>query len=165
MLTDIEKIRQLAAVMAELGVTEIEVEEEGLRIRLSKQAASALVAQWPPAGAGAAPLPQPSLAPGTAVATSSPQSPTASEAAEPNGDCRTIESPLVGSFYRAASPDGEPLVQVGDRVTVGTPVCVLEAMKVMNEILSDVEGTVIEIPVQNGEPVEFGQVLFYIRPA
>ncbi|MDR0728278.1 MAG: acetyl-CoA carboxylase biotin carboxyl carrier protein [Puniceicoccales bacterium] len=156
MLTDIEKIRQLAAVMAELGVTEIEVEEEGRRIRLFKQAASSLVAAWPPAG--------------PEVATSSPQLPMASGAAEPregcpHGDCRTIESPLVGSFYRAASPDGEPLVQVGDRVTVGTPVCVLEAMKVMNEILSDLEGTVVEIPVQNGDPVEFGQVLFYIRPA
>ncbi|MDR3143572.1 MAG: acetyl-CoA carboxylase biotin carboxyl carrier protein [Puniceicoccales bacterium] len=150
MLADIEKIRQLAAVMAEVGLTEIEVEGEGGRIRLSKQAALTSVATWPPTELESTPLPKPSTASGTS---------------SPYGDCRTIESPLVGTFYRAATPDGEALVALGDRVAIGTPVCILEAMKVMNEILSDVEGTVVEIPVQNAEPVEFGQVLFYIRPA
>jgi acetyl-CoA carboxylase biotin carboxyl carrier protein len=160
MAMNIEEIRKLAEVMAEIGVTEIEIEEEGRRIRLSKQ--SSMATLLPSALATFAPSAEISN-----VTSATPQLKEATvlsgKAPDCHTDCRTICSPMIGTFYRSASPDSEPLISVGDKVTVNTPVCILEAMKVMNEILSDLDGTIVDILVENGEPVEFGQVLFYVK--
>jgi acetyl-CoA carboxylase biotin carboxyl carrier protein len=160
MAINIEEIRKLAEVMAEVGVTEIEVEEEGHRIRLSKQ--SSMATLLPSALATFTPSAEIS---NVTSATSQLKEATilSEKAPDLQADCRTICSPMIGTFYRAASSNSEPLVSVGDKVTINTPVCILEAMKVMNEILSDVDGTIVDILVENGEPVEFGQVLFYIK--
>jgi acetyl-CoA carboxylase biotin carboxyl carrier protein len=101
------------------------------------------VAQATPAAAAAAPA-------------------ASSSAKETNGV--EIPSPMVGTFYRSPSPDASPYVEVGDRIGKDSPICIVEAMKVMNEIKAEVEGEILEILVQNGEPVEFGQPLFLIRP-
>ncbi|MDR2420165.1 MAG: acetyl-CoA carboxylase biotin carboxyl carrier protein [Puniceicoccales bacterium] len=162
MAMNIEEIRKLAEVMAEIGVTEIEIEEEGRRIRLSKQ--SPMATLLPSALATFTPSAEISN-----ITSATPQLKEATILSEKvpdlQADCRTICSPMIGTFYRSASPDSEPLINIGDKVTVHTPVCVLEAMKVMNEILSDVDGTIVDIPIKNGEPVEFGQVLFYVKAA
>ncbi|MDR0445137.1 MAG: acetyl-CoA carboxylase biotin carboxyl carrier protein [Puniceicoccales bacterium] len=164
---NIEEIKRLAKIMTEVGVTEIEIEEKGYRIRLAKQSPIPSITALAPSSFTAITTPTeiPSLA---SAPTSSPvpEIPTMSLAkdSEPHQNCQTISSPMIGTFYRSASPESGPLVNIGDTVKVNTPVCILEAMKIMNEILSDVEGTIIDIPIKNGEPVEFGQVLFYVQP-
>jgi acetyl-CoA carboxylase biotin carboxyl carrier protein len=160
MILNIEEIRKLAEVMAEIGVTEIEIEEEGRKIRLSKQSygttllPSAFATFGPSAEISNITSATPQLKEGTVLSE---------KLLDLHADCQKICSPMIGTFYRSASPDSEPLVDVGDKISVRAPVCILEAMKVMNEILSDVEGTIVDIPVENGDPVEFGQVLFYVK--
>jgi acetyl-CoA carboxylase biotin carboxyl carrier protein len=164
---DIEEIKRLAKIMTEVGITEIEIEEEGHRIRLAKQPPI-------PSTTTSAPSSFTAITTSTEIpnpASTSISSPTSEARAipfasdfEPYQNCQTISSPMVGIFHRSASPESGPLVNVGDTIKVNAPVCILEAMKVMNEILSDVEGIIVDIPIKNGEPVEFGQVLFYIQP-
>ena len=95
--------------------------------------------------------------PGSATAPSS-------EAASPPSKTVAISSPMVGTFYRAPAPDADPYVEVGDRVDVGQTVCIVEAMKLMNEIESEVRGTIVKVLVENSQPVEYGQQLFLIEP-
>lgn len=111
-------------------------------------------------GSGMVPVMQ-VAAPVAAAPVAAAPAPTApAPAAAPTKDFRAIRAPIVGTFYRAASPDAAPYVKVGDRVRKGQVVCIIEAMKLMNQIESDVEGTVAEIVVENGQPVQFGQDLF-----
>jgi len=136
-------------------VTELEVDdaEKGLRIRL-KRGSGDEVAATPTVQVlgGAAPAAAP-------VAAEAPAAKEPEEAAEVEG----INSPMVGTFYRSSSPDADPFVRVGDRVEEGMVVCILEAMKVMNEIQAETSGEISEVLVENGEPVEFGQPLFLLR--
>src|SRR5205823_1945740 len=97
------------------------------------------------------------------VAASAATAPAPAAAKEARG--LEIPSPMVGTFYRSPSADASPYVEVGDKIGKDTPVCIVEAMKVMNEIKAEVEGEILEILVQNGEPVEFGQPLFLVRPS
>jgi acetyl-CoA carboxylase biotin carboxyl carrier protein len=146
------EIRRLADLLREYGLTEIEIEREGVRVRLRRE----------PAGAASAPTAAATSAPGTqgeAVATAMPVAPAASQA-----HLLTIESPMVGTFYRAPSPDAQPFVREGDRVKKGQVVCIVEAMKLMNEIESKVAGRVIKVLVENAQPVEYGQPLFLLEP-
>jgi len=136
-------------------VTELEVDdaEKGLRIRLKRGPGDDLVG-----------APTVQVLGGAAAVPASPPA-EAAEVSEPAAqeDANNISSPMVGTFYRSSSPDADPFVRVGDRVEEGTVVCILEAMKVMNEIPSEVSGEVAEVLVENGEPVEFGQPLFLLR--
>ena len=140
-------------------VTELEVDdaEKGLRIRLRRGASD---------GAHATPTVQvlggaaPAAAPAAVPATPDPASPAPPEEAPA---AEAINSPMVGTFYRSSSPDADPFIRVGDRVEEGTVVCILEAMKVMNEIQAEKSGEIAEVLVENGEPVEFGQPLFLLR--
>ena len=136
-------------------VTELEVDdaEKGLRIRLKRGGGEDAVAAPTVqvlGGAAAAPVP----APAEDLEASEP-----ADQEEANG----ILSPMVGTFYRSSSPDADPFVRVGDRVEEGSVVCILEAMKVMNEIQAETSGEIAEVLVENGEPVEFGQALFLLR--
>jgi len=150
---DLAELKRLVALMKANDLGEVEMEEEGRRVRVvrgGRVVEAAPVAAAQPAAAAPAP-----------VASAGPAAPAAAK--ESLGV--EIPSPMVGTFYRSPSPDASPYVEVGDRIGKDSPICIVEAMKVMNEIKAEVEGEILEILVQNGEPVEFGQPLFLVRPA
>jgi acetyl-CoA carboxylase biotin carboxyl carrier protein len=153
---NIKEIKVLVELVNKSDLTELKWEHDGEKITLRKEkeiitsVASAPVAVAP-ALAAAAPLAAP-VAPGTAA-----------EAAAPSSNYKEITSPMVGTFYAKASPDADQFVSVGGKVAEGQTVCIVEAMKLMNEIESEVEGEVVEICVKDGTPVEFGTVLFKVK--
>ena len=159
---NIEEIRELIQAVCESGVTELELERTGVKIRIRKESSSTQSDSSPltvesSVGGIRQPLPE-------AAAAETPASPATPAAAAAGPDLHLTRSPIVGTFYRAAKPDADPFVQVGDPVDSETVVCILEAMKLMNEIEAGVVGEIVEIYVNNGEPVEFNQALFGIRP-
>jgi acetyl-CoA carboxylase biotin carboxyl carrier protein len=139
-------VRELGALAAELGLHEIEVDRGGLRVRVRRGA--------PAAATVAMPLP--------VAATIAAGSPVADHV--PADHHTTIEAPMVGTFYRASSPTADPYVREGDVVKQGQILCIIEAMKLMNEIESKVSGRIVTILVENGQPVEYGQPLFVVDP-
>lgn len=144
-------IEKLAKIIADTGLTEISLEDGEQAITLRKDVVVAPVA--PVAATVAAPAPAAASVPASAVAESKP--------AEKKGT--PITSPMVGTFYKSPSPDSEPFVTVGASVNKGDVVCIVEAMKMMNEIESEVSGKIVEVCVEDGQPVEFGQVLMYVE--
>ena len=140
--------RRLAAVINELGLSEIEVESAGLKLRVQRAAAAAVAA--PPVANAAPAVAVPERA---VVADAAPPTPSVS-----------IEAPMVGTFYRASSPTAEPYVREGDMVKEGQILCIIEAMKLMNEIKAEQDAVVRTIHVQNAQPVEYGQLLFELEP-
>jgi oxaloacetate decarboxylase alpha subunit len=156
---EISRIRSLARAMSEGDLAELEIEDtnSGLRVRLRRGGEPA---------PGAAPQHAPSHAPAAPAAAVHAPAPSAAPAAAPRPAADTVPftSPMVGTFYRSASPEAEAFVDVGSRVGDDSTLCIIEAMKVMNEIKAEIRGTIVEVLVQNGEPVEFGQPLFLIRP-
>jgi acetyl-CoA carboxylase biotin carboxyl carrier protein len=158
---DHRELKRLVQLMNENGLVELEIEQEGSRISLRKAgayAAAPVYVQGPGSGAPAPAIP-PAAAGGAAL-------PAAGEGpgAPPPG-ARDVLSPMVGTFYRRPSPEASPYVQVGDRVGKDTVVCIVEAMKLNNEIKAEMEGEVLEILVEDGQPVEFDQPLFRVRTA
>lgn len=155
----VERVRQLIQIMAENDLAELEVEEPELRIRLRKN----LPVQYVPPGLDYTQLQQP---PGFRPALQTPAEADSGAQAPPKEEKLVeIASPMVGTFYRASSPGADPYVTIGSEVDPDTVVCIIEAMKVMNEIKAEVTGTIVEILVQDVEPIEFGQVLFLVAPA
>ncbi len=155
---DFEEIRNLVRLMGEYNLTEVKIESDGCNIcfkRGDDNAAALIPAVAAVPAVAAAPAAIPSAAPAPVAA--------APAAAAPAAPAKTIDSPLVGSFYRSASPDAPPFVQVGDTVNPDTVVCIIEAMKVMNEIKAEKSGVIKEILVENAQPVEFGQPIFVIE--
>jgi len=146
-------IRQLIRLVQRTGIGELEVTSGGRTIRIS---AAGVMRQAPSPGEAFAAAPTPS-------ARSSSDAKAAETAVADKSVA--ITSPMVGTFYRAPAPDADPYVEVGDMVEVGQTVCIVEAMKLMNEIESEVRGRVVQILVENSHPVEFGQKLFLIEPA
>jgi acetyl-CoA carboxylase biotin carboxyl carrier protein len=142
----VELTRRLAAVLAELGLSEVEIESGDVRVRVQR----ASVAAAPAAPASAAPAGAPAERPLVADV--------------PAPTLVTLEAPMVGTFYRAPSPAVDPFVAEGDVVKEGQVLCIIEAMKLMNEIESKVAGRVARILIENGQPVEYGQPLFLIDP-
>jgi acetyl-CoA carboxylase biotin carboxyl carrier protein len=147
------EIRRLADLLRDYGLSEVEVEREGVRVRLRRELL---------------PLASPSASPdgSRAPAAAAPSTAPVAAAAPGGGEARllTVEAPLVGTFYRAPSPDAAPFVRDGDRVKKGQVVCIIEAMKLMNEIESKVAGRVVKVLVENAQPVEYGQPLFLLEP-
>ncbi len=161
---DLGQLERLLSFMSDHGLEEFEYAHGDLRIRLKKaipqpsaapllalpmaQAAppQVVVAQAPPAAPAAAPAPV-----------------AAAPAAAPAADEHIIKSPIVGTFYAGASPEAGPFVRVGDRVEAGQTVCIIEAMKLMNEIEADISGEVARVLIENGQPVEYGEPLFALR--
>ncbi|MGD0335788.1 MAG: acetyl-CoA carboxylase biotin carboxyl carrier protein [Candidatus Omnitrophota bacterium] len=146
---NIKEIKEMIALMNESGLVELEVEKDGMRIRLKKTSSGTEVFSGPLV-IEKGNLPQ--QAPGTEIIK---------EAA-----VKTVEirAPMVGTFYRAPSPEAPPYVEVGQVIEAGQVVCIIEAMKLMNEIKSEIKGKILEILVDNAEPVEFGQPMFLIEP-
>ena len=134
-------------VIAREAIEELELEKSGVRLRIKRSSNHAVAHAAAPA----------------AVATSAPPPPVPA-AAEIEEELFYIKSPIVGTFYQAPSPNVEPFVSVGDFVEKGSVICIIEAMKLMNEIESEVAGEIVSILVDNGQPVEYGEKLFAIRP-
>ena len=147
-----KEIKEVLQLMKDFDVCEFELEKEGLKVRLKKQMAGdvALESYYPAAHAG---LRLPASQGGPAAL---PAAPAAEEA-------HAVKSPMVGTYYGAPAPDQPPFVTVGQKVNEGDVLCIIEAMKLMNEIKSEINGTITEILVVNGRPVEFDQTLFKIR--
>jgi acetyl-CoA carboxylase biotin carboxyl carrier protein len=157
---NMEELRELIGLLRENGLAELELENEGFRVRLRRESAASEPVSYaaapppPPAHAPAAPAPAPTPAhPGTQATT----------AASQDQDLHIIPSPIVGTFYRSASPTADPFVKIGSNVEPESVVCIIEAMKLMNEIQAEATGEVVKIYVENGQPVEYGQPLFGIR--
>ena len=151
-----DELRELIQIIEESEIEEIEISHWWKKIRISKRA-SGIPA--PPAPAAAVPPPAP------APAAADKREEGASAPEEETSDLVPIKSPMVGTFYAAPAPDADPYVRVGDSIRQGTVVCIVEAMKLMNEIRSEGEGRLVKILVENGQPVEYGQTLFLLSPA
>ncbi len=156
------KIRKLIRIVEESNIDELEVTSWGRKIRITRKvnhqnphSSSHLIVNQPPPveRVTAAPVKE---EPAISVKVTKPE--------EAEGNLSSIKSPMVGTFYRAPAPGAKPYVDVGQIVSAGQVVCIVEAMKLMNEIESEVAGRVVKIPVENGKPVEFGQTLFLIEP-
>lgn len=150
---NMDELQSLAALVNEHGFTDFEFENENIRVRLSKQVTVAVA----PAAAQAV------AAPTAAAPIAAPASEPAAEAADPDAGLHKITSPIVGTFYRSPGPDKAPYVSEGSNVSADTTVCIVEAMKLMNEIQAEVSGEIVKIYVENGQPVEFGQALFGVK--
>ena len=151
---NLKEIKEIIALMNENNLNEIEIEREGLKLKLKKSAGGeGLVVS--PTHYAVESLPAPQAVPAAIL--------TASGAADVSKDNKDIKSPMVGTFYRAPSPEAEPFVEVGQTVEVGQVVCIVEAMKLMNEIECDVAGEVVAVLAENGQPVEYGERLFAVR--
>lgn len=144
---DIRKVKKLIELLEESGIAELEIKEGEESVRISRQSAVTQYAAPALAAAPAAPVASPAAAPLPAT--------------EPRG--HHVKSPMVGTYYGAASPTSEPFVKEGQQVNVGDTLCIIEAMKMMNQIESDKSGTISKMLIENGSPVEFDQIMFIIE--
>lgn len=144
---ELERIESLLKLMQEYGVAELGIEEDDNSVHLRLMEAGVAAAPAAIAAPVAAPVAAPAAAP----------------AAQPAAAYTEVKSPMVGTFYTAPKPESPPFVKVGDRVSPGQTLCIVEAMKLMNEIEAEVSGTIREILIDNAQPVQFGQVLFHIE--
>jgi acetyl-CoA carboxylase biotin carboxyl carrier protein len=161
---DLGQLERLLSFMSEHGLEEFEYAHGDLRIHLKKAVASASSA--PSRALSAASQSSVATTPARAETTRAESEPVAAPApaAVPADDLHVIKSPIVGTFYAAPNPESGPFVKVGDTVQAGQTVCIIEAMKLMNEIEADISGEVARIMVENGQPVEYGEPLFALRP-
>ncbi|MBI3447814.1 MAG: acetyl-CoA carboxylase biotin carboxyl carrier protein [Acidobacteria bacterium] len=162
---DSKELRELMEYLSRSNFAEFEIERDGLKLRLVKESAKAPAA--PPQQVFMpfpAPTPSPSpAAPATGAANPAAAATTATAKAGDSGEIYQVTSPMVGTFYRSPNPAAPAYVEVGAVVKKGQAICIVEAMKLMNEIESEVAGEILEIPVANGQPVEYGEVLFRVR--
>jgi acetyl-CoA carboxylase biotin carboxyl carrier protein len=157
---NVREIKDIMAAFAKNELTELNLEKEGFSLNLKKE--QPVIQQTVmPVQQSVAPLPQPVSVP-QEQADSSVDAKGEEEIDEAN--LIIVNSPIIGTFYRASNPDAKPYVNVGDNVSKGQVLCIIEAMKIMNEIESEVEGTIVKIYAKNAEAVEFGQKLFAIKP-
>jgi acetyl-CoA carboxylase biotin carboxyl carrier protein len=161
-MIDLDWIRNLIDMVDGSGIDSLEISRFGTRVRIAKSPpVTVSSANAGPPAVASAPAGAPARDPGPPVA----QEASGGAGGEVESNLAEVTSPMVGTFYRAPAPDAPAYVEVGDRVEKGQTLCILEAMKLMNELESEVSGTIREICVDNAEPVEFGQVLFRIDPA
>ena len=155
---DLNLIRKLVKIVDTSGITDLEIEEDGIKIKVAKKSKNSQSKV----------LPQTVIQTEPAVVTS-PSATAEKEklpaAVIPSENLHEIKSPIVGTFYRAPAPDADAYIQVGDSVSSGTVLCIIEAMKLMNEIECDINGKVVKILAENGQPVEYNQPLFLIEPS
>ncbi|RZI56065.1 MAG: acetyl-CoA carboxylase biotin carboxyl carrier protein [Rubrivivax sp.] len=155
---DLRKLKTLIDLVSESNISELEITEADGKVRIVKSDGQPLVAAMPmmqavPQAAGQPVAAQPAAAPAAPAAAPAPAAETG----------HIVKSPMVGTFYRASSPNAKAFAEVGQQVKEGDPICIIEAMKIMNEIEADKTGTIVKILVENGQPVEFGQSLIVIE--
>ena len=164
---NLKELKEILQILDEKEIAEFELEEEGMKLRIRKAAPCAndsapavlaLPARASNTGPAAPPDPAPAAPPGAAPV------PVDTQALPADAGLVLVKSPIVGTFFRAADPNSPPFVNVGDRVRVGQVLCIIEAMKLMNEIEADLAGEVVRIHHENGQPVQYGEPLFAIRP-
>jgi len=165
-----EELRDLFALFTEHGLTEFEIEREGMRVHLGRNLAPQVVAAAPQAAGAPAltstpqPAPQGAQQQTSAATTASPATEAAAQPAPAEEESlHVIISPIVGTFYRSPSPTAEPFIRLGSHVDPDSVVCIIEAMKLMNEIQAETSGEIAKIYVENGQPVEYGQPLFGVK--
>ena len=157
---DLNLIKKLVKIVDTSGITDLEIEEDGLRVRVAKKNNhSQDTSQLQPVVQT-----EPIASPGS-VSKTEEEKPVVKETESVATNVHEVKSPIVGTFYRAPAPDADSYVQIGDMVTAGSVLCVIEAMKLMNEIESDASGKVVKVLVENGKPVEYNQPLFLIEPS
>jgi acetyl-CoA carboxylase biotin carboxyl carrier protein len=153
---DLRKLKTLIDLVSESNISELEITEAEGKVRIVKGGTAAVALAAAPLVAAPALAPMAAAAPAPAAAAPAADTPAAPAA-------KVIKSPMVGTFYRAASPGAKPFADVGDAVKPGQAVCIIEAMKIMNEIESDLEGRIVKMLCENGQAVEFGQPLFILE--
>jgi acetyl-CoA carboxylase biotin carboxyl carrier protein len=171
---DLNYVKKLVKLLSESDLDEIEIEEEGNKIRLAKRPNTVVAHPLPPTGPypqGGMQIPYPGVSaenppsPQMPAVAASPGAPVPSSTPEasPANQQHEIKSPIVGTFYRAPAPEAAPFIQVGSEVEPGTVLCIVEAMKLMNEIESDISGKIVKILAENGQPIEYDQTLFLVE--
>lgn len=162
---DLKEIKAVIDLMTRNGLSEFELEKEGFKLRVKRGPSGEWITSSAPVAAAPAPVHH-IAAPVSVAAAPAPVTPAPAAAAASSGaGLSQIVSPMVGTFYRAPSPDSPAYIEPGQEVNEDTVVCIIEAMKVMNEIKAETKGVIVEVLAQNGKPVEFGKPLFSIRPA
>jgi acetyl-CoA carboxylase biotin carboxyl carrier protein len=163
---DLDQLRRILELVREHEISEFEVEQDGLRLKIRKDAAGSVIAM--PAPAAALPAVVMAAAPGVSPAVAAAAAPAHATAAptetsETEIELAVVKSPIVGTFYRSAEPGTPPFVEVGASVKKGQVLCIIEAMKLMNEIDSEYDGEIVNIYAENGQPVQYNERLFAIR--
>ena len=156
---DIKQIQELIKFVSRSGVNEVAIEQENFKITIKTNQAPVYVNAALPAAAAPQPV-APAAAPATTVEVKAPSAPVA----EDTSKYITIKSPMIGTFYRSSSPDKPSFVNVGDEIGAGKVICIIEAMKLFNEIESEVSGRIVKVLVDNASPVEYDQPLFLVEP-
>jgi len=165
---DIADLKEILRILEAQDITEFELEQDGVKLRVCRASTSpTLISSAPPPLVPVASPASPADVPGRAVPPEpAPSASAVDEAAGADSPSGTVvNSPIVGTFYRSPDPNSPPFVSVGDRVKVGQVLCIIEAMKLMNEIEAEFAGEVVKIHVENGQPVQYGDALFTVRPA
>ena len=162
---NIKEIQDLIKFVSKAGVSEVEIEQKDFKLTIKTQDLSAREEKQIIVQAAPAALPQ--VAAPVAAAPVAPAAPAAPAAAPASDDSKyiTVKSPMIGTFYRSSGPDKDPFVNVGDSISTGTTVCIIEAMKLFNEIESEVSGKIVKVLVDDATPVEYDQPLFLVDPA
>jgi len=163
-MIDIELLKELVRLVDESSLDSVEIERGDARIRLAKSPAGGVAVAHAQPGPATAPAPPPDPGLGAESTSATPAEPASAQAEDP-AHLVDVASPMVGTFYRAPSPEAEPYVEVGAAVGAGDVLCVIEAMKLMNELECEVPGRIVEICADNAEPVDYGQLLFRVEPA
>ncbi len=158
-----KEIRDLIDFISKSGLNEVSIETEDLKIAIKRDAETRVIESSAAPAPVAAAAPAPAPAPAAAPAAEAPKA----DAPAAGGDSNYVEvkSPMIGTFYRTPNPDSPPFVSVGDKIEKGQTVCIVEAMKLFNEIETEVSGTIVKVMVENASPVEYDQVLFLVDPS
>ena len=162
MSLDFQQLRELLSAIAHTDITELTLKSDSFELKVKKGSVAQASELAPVVQSAVPPMPQPA-----AVTPTVTPSPIAETTPTPNAEREKwveITSPMVGTFYRAPAPEDPPFVDIGERIAKGDTVCIIEAMKLMNDIEAEVTGEIMEIVVENGEPVEYGQVLMRVNP-
>jgi acetyl-CoA carboxylase biotin carboxyl carrier protein len=164
---DLDQLKQILALVREHELAEFEIEQGGLRLKIRKDAAGGMVVATQPVHTAPAPAahpaPPPALPPSPSGTAPSPSAVAPAEADEGDVELAVVKSPIVGTFYRSADPSAPSFVEIGSTVKKGQVLCIIEAMKLMNEIDSEFDGEIVNIYIENGQPVQYGERLFAIR--
>jgi acetyl-CoA carboxylase biotin carboxyl carrier protein len=156
---DLDQLKKILDLVREHELAEFEIEQEGLRLKVRKDSAGTLMTMPAPAPANAQPAPPPAPAAAPVTTPPAPVAPVPADEVE----LAVVKSPIVGTFYRSPEPGAASFVEIGSTVKKGQVLCIIEAMKLMNEIDSEYEGEIVNVYVENGQPVQYGERLFAIR--
>ena len=157
---DLDQLKQILQLVREHELSEFEIEQDGLKLKIRKEGAGVMPMA---AAAPAIIVPAAGMAPAVAAAPVASVPPAAADAAESDVELAVVKSPIVGTFYRSPEPQAASFVEIGSTVKKGQVLCIIEAMKLMNEIDSEYDGEVVNVYVENGQPVQYGERLFAIR--